>query len=78
MSLTYIGLKPRDVDKVTEVCEGIYSADVTFQYSFVRSMKKNYSHLLMVKSDSVDQAHKRGVWLINNIDIEGLLYWVVK
>lgn len=78
MSLTYIGLKPRDVDKVTEVCEGIYSADVTFQYSFVKSMKKNYSHLLMVKSDTVDQAHKRGVWLINNMGIDGLLYWVVK
>ena len=78
MSLTYIGLKPRDIEKVREACEGIYSADVTFQYSIVGSMKKNYSHLLMVKSGNVDQAHKRGVWLINNIGIEGLLYWVVK
>jgi len=78
MSLTYIGLKPRDIDKVKVVCDGIYSADVTFQYNIVKSSKKNYSHLLMVKSDTVDQAHKRGMWLIHNIGIDGLLYWVVE
>lgn len=76
MPLTYIGLKPRDIEQVREVCEGIYAADVTFQFSFVRSSIKKYSQLLMVKSATKDQAHKRGVWLINNIGIDGLLYWV--
>ena len=78
MPLTYIGFKTEELDKVKDKCDGIYSADVTFQYSIVVSSKKNYSYLLMVKSDTADQAHKRGTWLVNNLGIDNDLYWVTK
>lgn len=77
-----MGLDSEDVDKVVDACDDIKKADSSFKFSIVPCKikdgdgKRKYSKLLIVKSDTHDQAHKRGVWLINNLDVDGLLYWV--
>ncbi len=76
MALTYIGLKKDNIEHVRTVCDGIHAADVTFQFKIVKSSLPEYDKLLMVKSESIDQAHKRGTWLVNKLGIDGLLYWV--
>lgn len=75
--LTCIGLKDEDVERVKKVCSDIFKKDKTFLYAVNDSMFKKYDKVLRVRSESKDQAHKRGTILVKKY-FEGmnLVYWV--
>lgn len=73
---TCIALKSKeDFEKMRQVCLDIAKKDETFKFSFSLGTKQGIERVLRVQSDTKNQAHQRGTWLVKKT-IPGLLYWV--
>ena len=76
---TFIGLGEGCKEHVLVSCAEIQEEDCTFKWRIQKPYGKisnQYDLILVVESETKDQAFKRGTWLINNLGVEGLLYWV--
>lgn len=62
-------------DRISDIAKDIYIKDNTFKYSIIRAKYGNCKYLLVVNCRNKDQAHKRGMWFVNNVD-SSLTYWV--
>lgn len=73
---TCIGISTqKDYIKLAEVCHDIAVKDDTFKYKIVKSLFPKYKFVLIIRSKTKDQAHKRGVWFRAKVD-NSILYWV--
>jgi len=61
-----------------KVLEHLASVDPTFRYSIHNSRFPQYDQIIIVRSASRDQAHKRGLLLTKRYFPQeyGLIYWV--
>ena len=79
MYKTFIGIKSEDREHVLSLCSEIQQEDPTFVWRLQKPYGKlagQYGYILSITSETKDQAHRRGTWLINNLNISNLLYWV--
>lgn len=75
--VTCVGLKNEQVEKVEEVCGGIFLKDKSFLWAINKSQFEKYDHLLRVRSETKEKAHKRGLLLVRNyLKDLNLIYWV--
>lgn len=76
---TYIAFNDEHREHIIASCCDIQEEDRTFKWIIIRAYSKilyDHDFVLLVESATKDQAYRRGTWLINNLGIEGLLYWV--
>ena len=73
-----IGIKFEMREACEDVLEGIASVDPTFKYSIYNSKFPQYDQVIIVSSETKDQAHKRGLLLTKRYFPEeySLIYWV--
>jgi hypothetical protein len=77
MFKTFIGLRDNDEkSKLQKICEDIAKRDSSFKFSIRGSRLPQYTYILVVLSETQDQAFKRGGWLISKTGAAGLKYWV--
>jgi hypothetical protein len=84
MTKLYICLKNDRIKEIVEqVCKDIFVKDKTFNYSIFRNKgfrgrEKDCMHVLSIQCKDKDDAHKKGVWFVNKVDIgeDKLYYWV--
>ena len=76
---TFIGLKDEHREHILVSCAEIEQEDSTFKWRIQKpygKLKNQYDWVLVVESVEKDVAFRRGTWLIHNLGIDGLLYWV--
>ena len=76
---TFIGLRDEHKEHILVSCAEIKEEDATFKWRLQKpygKLSNQYDWVLVVESETKNQAHRRGCWLIHNLGIEGLLYWV--
>lgn len=72
-----IGFHAEHLSRIAKVCKNIAEKDPTFKFRIYNSKFKQYDFLLIVFSETVDQSHKRGVWLVKKAFPEfNLCYWI--
>lgn len=69
MHKTVIGILWGETQKITRVCEDIKKRDNSFDYYIVKptvkEIKAKFENVLVVLSDSEDEAKARGGWFIH-------------
>lgn len=74
-----IGFKADLEEWLSGVAADVHLKDASFIYKIVSTKNDKYDYLLCIDSDTLDQAHKRGVWLCSVVKKEKeieLLYWI--
>lgn len=79
--VTNIGVTKEQAQMLIVAFEAISEKDPTFRYTLVKNKprfvkKHGHTHIIRVNSDTKDQSHKRGVWIVKNCGVDGLYYWV--
>jgi|Deesub1362A_J573_1020465.scaffolds.fasta_scaffold00652_43 hypothetical protein len=78
MAKTCIGILEEDYESASLKLMEIAEKDDTFRYKIYESKYINeFDYIVVVYSNDVDTAHKRGLWLVNKANI-GERYWVIE
>jgi hypothetical protein len=85
----YICLKNDNVKEIVhQVCKDIFVKDSTFKFTIFknkrfRGRKQDCMHIVSIDCKDVDEAHRKGTWFVNKVDIptvlpgnDKLYYWV--
>lgn len=54
-------------ENLKEVCENINEKDESFTFSIYENYQPNSDYVLLLYSDSKDNAHERGMWTLNRV-----------
>jgi len=73
----FIVFKEEDKEKIIRLCKSASEKDKTFNYKIKPCPFKDYDYILEIFShlQTIDQAHKRGMYFVKKNKIEGY-YWV--
>jgi hypothetical protein len=74
MFKTCIPLRDSEVEEVLRVCEDIKIKDDSFRFKLRNSSIEGFSRVLVIYNDNKDKAYKRGLWLVNKLNLS--YYWV--
>ena len=74
---TIIGFRKELLGDMRRICHDISVKDDSFKYRIMPSYFDKYDYVLIIYSEGYDQAHSRGLWILNKaFPNEKLLYWI--
>jgi len=84
MTKLYICLKNDRIKEIlAQVCKDIFIIDKSFNFTIFKNRRfrggeKDCQFVLSIRCADKDEAHRKGTWFVNKVDIgeENLYYWV--